>query len=305
MNRVHEILHTEYAYQQGIFGKGVCVAILDSGACKHPDWKGKDRIIKFRDFLYNRKQYYDDCGHGSHICGILGGTGLASGGYYYGIAPECHMVIGKVLNYRGEGDILEVLHALRWIRKEREHLGIQIVNLSFGTGKDTAKEDIEQLMEEVEQVWNDGIVVVTAAGNGGPDHGSICAPGSSCTVITVGAADDTIPVSINGKIIQNYSGRGPILHCIRKPDLVAPAGNIVSCGLAGGWYGNKHLYVVKSGTSMATPMVSGAIALLLSVYPKLTPKEIKEKLWDSCDDLGRPEEEQGAGLLNIKKLLSI
>ena len=109
MNRVHEILHTEYAYQQGIFGKGVCVAILDSGACKHPDWKGKDRIIKFRDFLYNRKQYYDDCGHGSHICGILGGTGLASGGYYYGIAPECHMVIGKVLNYRGEGDILEVL----------------------------------------------------------------------------------------------------------------------------------------------------------------------------------------------------
>lgn len=304
MNRVHEMLHTDYAYKNGIFGKGVCVAVIDSGICRHPDLVGKNRILKFRDFLYDRGQYYDDCGHGSHICGILGGTGTASGGLYRGIAPECSMVVGKVLNYRGEGEITEVLRALRWIRSEHKHLGIRIVNLSFGTGKDTAQEDIDQLMDEVEQVWNDGIVVVTAAGNGGPNYGSISAPGCCCATITVGAADDRIPVTVHGRKIQNYSGRGPAPHCIRKPDLVAPAGNIVSCGLAGGWYGSKRLYAVKSGTSMATPMVSGAIALLLSIHPQLTPEEVKECLWDCCVDLGRPEEEQGAGLLNVERLLS-
>lgn len=307
MNRVHEVIHTAYAYKNGIFGKGICAAVIDSGICRrHPDFGNKkERLLTFKDFLYNRKQPYDDCGHGSHICGILGGNGLASSGLYQGIAPECNFVVGKVLNYKGEGEISEVLKALRWVRKEKEYYNIRIINLSFGTGKDTNPEDIDLLMEEVERVWKAGIVVVTAAGNGGPEYGSVSAPGSNCMVITVGAADDIIPVNIHGKIIKNYSGRGPVLECRRKPDLVAPAGNIMSCGIVSPWSGGKRMYVAKSGTSMATPMVAGAVALLLSIQPKLTPLEVKQKLWESCIDIGRPEEEQGAGLLNVERLLQL
>jgi len=160
-------------------------------------------------------------------------------------------------------------------------------------------------------VWDNGIVVVVAAGNNGPGPMSISTPGISRKVITVGSSDDNVAVEIFGNSkSKDYSGRGPTPFCIKKPDIVAPGSNIISCNISryslrskDGYANSPMMYTVKSGTSMATPVVSGAIALLLSKYPNLTNKEVKLKLRESAVDLGHHWEKQGWGLLNVRRLL--
>ena len=144
---------------------------------------------------------------------------------------------------------------------------------------------------------------------------SISTPGISRKVITVGSSDDNVDVEVFGNRTKDYSGRGPTPYCIKKPDIVAPGSNIISCNISRYGIRGKNtgvrlistdspmLYTLKSGTSMATPVVSGAIALLLSAYPRLTNKEVKLRIRDSAVDLGQPWEKQGWGLLNIRRLL--
>ena len=327
MDLASRTIRLRYAHDHWIYGTGIGVAIVDTGICQHPDFlKNCNRKIYFKDFIHQRNGLYDDCGHGSHVAGIIGGSGYASGGKYMGVAPNCNLIMLKTLNYKGDGNISDVLIALDWIVKHKEELGIRIVNLSFGMGNKEISQDGRNLIQAVENVWNSGIVVVAAAGNGGPNLGSVAVPGSSKKIITVGASDDNIEVELMGNRAKNYSGRGPTYECIKKPDIVAPASNIMSCALARSYgtdmfrasninrftanmkggrerYGN--FYTEKSGTSMATPIVSGAIALLLSIRPNLTPKEVKIKLRDSCVSLGEPQSKQGWGLLNIENLLKV
>jgi serine protease AprX len=118
----------------------------------------------------------------------------------------------------------------------------------------------------------------------------------------VGCSDDHKYVEVAGNRIVDYSGRGPTASCICKPDLVAPGSNIVSCSSLTRKGGN--LYTRKSGTSMATPIVSGAIALLLEKEPELTNRDVKLRLLDSCDDCGMSKNQQGHGRLNVGKLLN-
>ena len=162
------------------------------------------------------------------------------------------------------------------------------MNISVGTVREGDVLD-EPLVEAVEQAWDAGIVVVVAAGNMGPMPQSITAPGNSRKVITVGSSDDSAPV---------YSGRGPTKNCVCKPDIVAPGSGIVSCSSQ--WQGGPK-YCKKSGTSMATPMVSGAAALLLSKEPWLTNVEVKMRLRESAVDLGLPHSRQGWGLLDVRR----
>ncbi|MDD5937357.1 MAG: S8 family peptidase [Clostridiales bacterium] len=314
-----------YAREKNIIGTGITVAIADTGICAHPDFfRYSNRTIYFKDFLHQRPKFYDDCGHGSHVAGIIGGSGVASDGRYCGVAPGCNILACKTLNYKGDGNISDVLVALDWILDNKTKYGIRIVNLSFGMGNKDISKDGFKLIDAVEEVWDSGIVVVAAAGNSGPEPGSVAVPGCSKKIITVGASDDHIEVELMGRKTKNYSGRGPTYECIRKPDIIAPGGNIMSCALAKS-YGNDvvysaianrwgplprvvrdtyhHLYTEKSGTSMATPIVSGAIALLLSMHPDMTPKDVKKKLKQSATDLKRDPLEQGWGLLNVKKLL--
>ena len=163
-------------------------------------------------------------------------------------------------------------------------------------------------------VWDSGIIVVVAAGNNGPGPMSISTPGISRKVITVGSSDDNVSVEVFGSKSKDYSGRGPTPYCIKKPDIVAPGSNIISCNInrITGRGGRGQLfqtadypmmYTIKSGTSMATPVVSGAMALLLGAHPELTNKEVKLKLRDSAVDLGQRWEKQGWGLLNVRRLL--
>lgn len=282
-------------------GQGITAAVLDTGIAPHFDFAG--RIIAFQDMINGRSRIYDDSGHGTHVCGILAGDGGLSGGVMSGIAPKCNLVVMKVLDERGDGNVSHVLKAIDWIVKYKERYRIRIVNISVGTLPHRQSKAEKELLQGVERLWDEGLVVVTAAGNYGPAKGSITVPGNSPKVITVGSSDDQIPLLTKGTR-KNYSGRGPTRECICKPEVVAPGSNIWSCNA---FYVQKHrnAYVRKSGTSMSTPIVSGAIACMLSKYPDMSNVEVKLRLWECSDDVGMDYCVQGWGQVNVERLLTV
>lgn len=316
MNRVSDIIECKWAHEHGYLGKGIGVAIVDTGISLHKDFiEGGNRVIAFEDFINGRQDPYDDNGHGTHVAGIIGGNGFSSKGKYTGIAPACNFIAVKVLDQRGDGNISDVLAGLQWIIDHRKKYNIRIVNISVGTSSKDNLDENSLLVQGVNAVWDSGIVVVVAAGNNGPGPMSISTPGISRKVITVGSSDDNVAVEVFGTRTKDYSGRGPTPYCIKKPDIVAPGSNIISCNISryitrgrnGGVKYNSAdtpmMYTIKSGTSMATPVVSGAIALLLSSHPEYTNRDVKLKLRECAQDLGLHWEKQGWGLLNIRKLL--
>lgn len=295
VNHVKEIIHCRDAYAMGLTGRGVGVAVLDTGIFPHRDFDS--RIAGFADMVGHRTEPYDDCGHGTHICGIIGGSGAASDGRYQGMAPGCSLIVVKVLERKGNGYASDVLAGLRWILEQKERLGIRIVNISVGSCSRKGMTENSALVKGVNQAWDAGLVVVVAAGNNGPKRMSITTPGISRKVITVGCSDDHMEVLVGGHRMVDYSGRGPTAACICKPDVVAPGSRVISCA------GRSDKYAIKSGTSMSTPIVSGAIALLLEKYPDMTNRAVKLKLMESCRDIGLPRNQQGWGLLDVERLL--
>lgn len=280
-------------------GKGIGIAVVDTGISSHMDFGiGKDsRIVYFMDFVKGKRGMYDDCGHGTHVSGIIAGNGRASNGKYEGIAPESEIIALKTLNDKGNGKINNVLNALNWILDNKERYNIRIVNISMGAGEGTNYSEDNELVLGIEKVWDAGMVVCVAAGNSGPGNSTITMPGICRKIITVGCMDDDTEVIMNNTRVINYSGRGPTAAAIMKPEIVAPGGNVYSCG---GGYRN---YVSKSGTSMATPVVSGLIALLLEVNPKLTNVQIKRLLKNAAEDTGEDRYKQGWGKINIDNML--
>lgn len=295
MNQAKKWIHCDDAFSMGLTGKGVGVAILDTGIFPHKDFD--DRIAVFADMVHRKSAPYDDNGHGTHISGIIGGSGLASDGRYQGIAPECNLISVKVLDHKGNGYASDVLAGLKWIEDHMEEYGIRVVNISVGSFSKKGMSENSVLVRGVNAAWDAGLVVVVAAGNNGPGRHTITTPGISRKVITVGCSDDDREVDVAGSRMVDYSGRGPTSACICKPDIVAPGCNIVSCS------NEEGRYMVKSGTSMATPLVSGAIALLLQKYPYMTNKDVKLRLREKAVDLGRPQNQQGWGMLEVKKLV--
>ncbi len=205
----------------------------------------------------------------------------------------------RVLDGQGKGKLSAMLEGLRWLRENYKHLGIQIVNISVGSVK--KQRENSQLVQAVEALWDCGLVICSAAGNEGIQQYNITSPGISRKIITVGSCDDKEMIDEAGKLHYNYSGRGPTGACICKPEIVAPGTNIVATNAMSG--PDDRPYTVKSGTSMSTPTVSGAIALLLERYPKMINKDVKLKLWKSAKNLGLPRSHQGWGRLDICRLL--
>ncbi|HJC79744.1 MAG TPA: S8 family peptidase [Candidatus Mediterraneibacter excrementipullorum] len=281
-------------------GKGVCIAVLDTGISGHPDLEG--HTAGFMDFVGNSTQYNDDSGHGTHVAGILAGTGKMSKGLYAGMAPEAVLLVGKVLDREGNGNVENVMAGIRWILEQKDRYGVRIVNISVGTQPDLAVYQKYLFLDAVEELWDSGLVVVVSAGNYGPGTGTVAVPGTSRKVITVGVPDTELPpVQRRAKNI-NYSGRGPTGECVVKPDVFAPGTGIISCN---GRYGRsgEHPYTMKTGTSMATPVVSGAVACLLSKYPDMTNVEVKLRLREACVKM--PGTEAGWGMLNMERLLKV
>ena len=295
MNRAREWIHCNEAYRRGLTGKGVGVAILDTGVFLHPDLE--NCVYGFRDFLKKKQQPYDDNGHGTHVAGMIAGSGTASAGRYQGVAPGAQLVCLKVLDQRGNGYVSDVLAGLRWVRQNGSQYGIRIINISVGSFTPKGMSEDSALVRGVDAAWDAGYVVVVAAGNNGPAAHTITTPGISRKVITVGCSDDHMEVLVGKNRMVDYSGRGPTMAAVCKPDLVAPGCSVASCASL------RDKYTIKSGTSMSTPIVSGAIALLLEKYPDMTNRDVKLRLMETCRDMGLPKNQQGWGLLDVERLL--
>lgn len=308
MNRAASIIRLAEARKQNLTGKGIGVAILDTGIGYHPDLFSANGfpgspLVYFSDYVNQKTEYYDDNGHGTHISGIIAGSGARSGGLYQGVAPGVHLVVLKVLNQNGEGHIDHVLDAISWLLNHHAEYRIRIVNISIGSGRGKYFGEESPLVRGVNKLWEAGLVVLTAAGNHGPSPYSIGAPGNSRKIITVGSSDP-----LQYRNAKDYSSRGPTDSCIKKPDIVAPGSRITSCFPIS--YPPKMSmlyqetgYQARSGTSMSTPIVSGCIALLLERYPYLSNKEIKMHLRNTALDLGFEHTRQGWGLIRCDRFL--
>lgn len=304
MDRIRKEIQYD-SWKRGFYnGHGVGVAILDTGIYLHEDYG--ERVVCFRDFVGKGGERpgivdpadsgtsfaYDNNGHGTHVAGIIAGDGKASRGKYQGIATGSHIIACKVLDEKGNGNTKDVLKALRFCIENKEKYQIRMINISIGTIPKAEKGEQTSLIQGVEQAWDAGIVVVVAAGNNGPKPMTVTTPGISRKVITVGSMDEEIYTSN-----KSYSGRGPTPYCIVKPEVVAPGGNVTSC------LNQRGRYCTKSGTSMATAVVSGCIALLLQKYPGMSNRDVKLRLFERAVDMGQPKNRQGWGMVSLNRLL--
>ena len=305
MNRVRKQVGCSDSIQEDILTDDVCVAILDTGIGSHPDFG--DRIEAFADFVDGRQGSYDDSGHGTHVAGCVGGSGYISRGLYRGIAPMCRFCVGKVLDHNGEGSIDSMRQGLIWVMQNRLRYRIRVLNISLGIGTDGNKERMHELVELLDEIWEQGIVVVCAAGNNGPKEGTISPLGTSRKVITVGCHEGGY-FGARRDLCENYSGRGSDDMLYRKPDVVAPGTDIISCCVqcrGNVRSGYRSAYTRKSGTSMATPIVSGAAALYLQKYPYMNNEQVKRKMIYSARDMGDIWSKQGWGMLNLEQMFSM
>ena len=302
MQRVRKQVGVTEEMNTMLSGRPVSIAVLDSGIAKHPDLM--ENILAFRDFINDKQEIYDDLGHGTHVSGIIAGDGKCLRGMYRGMAPLSRLIVGKILNHKGEGETTNILKALDWIEQVRTKYDIRILNLSAGLS-DSGEESKQILMQQrIDRLWDKGIVVVCAAGNNGPEDDSISAIGTRSQAIVVGCHDEEYCKNRKGKC-EDYSGRGRKESLFRKPDLVAPGTEIISCNAfyENKYNGKRQYYVAKSGTSMAAPIVSGAIALALQAEPELNPNTLRTRLLRSTRDLGEAWNKQGYGMLDCKKML--
>lgn len=277
-----------------VAGKGCNVAFIDTGISSHPDFLvGENRILLFKDFISNKSKNYDDNGHGTFVAGVCAGNGAMSAGKYCGIAPQAGIVSLKALNINGEASADKILSAMEWVYDNHKRYNIKVVCMSFGSEPLGYNDPI---MSGAEAIWREGVTVVAAAGNSGPQYQTIKSPGVSSQIITVGGFNDN---RLNDDEydegffeLAQFSSRGPAFQRY-KPDLVAPSVDINSCALNGG-------YTKLSGTSVATPMVAGLAALLYEKDPNITPLGIKKKLLSSCKAITYNKNFEGYGYPCIK-----
>lgn len=210
------------------------------------------------------------------MTGIACGNGYNSGGVYSGVAPNSYIISVKILDSRGRGNSAQALAGIEWIISNRRKYNIKIANMSIGTGERSVN---LPLMKAVSAAWESGITVVAASGNTGSRSTAITSPGLNPRVITVGCYED---FCLPGR--RELNSCGVFAKTLPKPDILSPGENIVSVMSPDYSFNTKAreaqkpiggAYITMSGTSMATPMVTGAAALLLEQNPSLTPDDIK------------------------------
>jgi serine protease AprX len=333
MNRVAVTVGARAVQQTyGYRGAGIGIAVIDSGITTwHDDltYQGSSSLVRtkngqrnaaFVDFVNGRTSPYDDNGHGTHVAGIIAGNGYDSLGVRAGIAPDVHLASLKVLDQNGRGVISNVIAAFEWAVANKSAYNIRVINLSVGAAV-TESYKTDPLTLAAKRAVDAGIVVVTAAGNlgknslGQTQYGAIGAPGNAPWVITVGAYSHEGTVVRTDDVMAPFSSRGPSPYDYEaKPDIVAPGVGTVSLSdpggllyltkptaLIGGTTGSTFPYFSLSGTSMASPVVAGSVALMLQANPSLTPNLVKGILEYTAQVYpGYDYLTQGAGFLNTK-----
>ncbi|MFI9585681.1 S8 family peptidase [Streptomyces sp. NPDC052236] len=282
------------AWAKGYDGKGVRIAVLDTGVDEtHPDLQGRQEAEQNFSDAADAK---DRVGHGTHVASIAAGTGAKSEGKYRGVAPGARILDGKVLDDKGNGWTSGVLAGVEWAAAQNA----DVINLSLG-GPDTP--ELDPLEEAVNKLSAErGILFVTAAGNSGPKPGSIGSPGSADAALTVAAVE-------KNDFFAGFSGRGPRLgDGALKPDITAPGVNIVAASAPGSIIAEQEGedppgYVALSGTSMATPHVAGAAALLKQQHPDWTSRELKAALANSAKPGDADVFAQGNGRVDVAAAL--
>ncbi len=317
-----EPINAPQVWAKGYDGTGVGVAIIDSGITPVDDLSSKvrrtlsgNRIMYSQSFVPGDLSTNDQYGHGTHVAGLVAGNASDSTGSNYfrtfsGAAPNANLINLRVLDKNGAGSDSSVIMAIQTAILLKPLYNIRVINLSLGRPiYDSYK--IDPLCMAVEAAWKAGIIVVVAAGNDGRDlalnpegYGTIEAPGNDPYVLTVGAMRTMGTAGIGDDLIASYSSKGPsFIDHIVKPDLVAP-GNLVSSlkfpgdllavdnpsfatlnsfYINGGNSQPSAAYFPLSGTSMATGVASGAVALLVQAQPSATPDQIKAYLMQSAN----------------------
>ena len=322
-------------------GAGVGVAIIDSGV-----WAGHrslaGRVVFAKDFVSDDtvrtqaapsgaegpRSKDDPYGHGTHIGATIAGSSpypadSTSQTPFRGVAPGANLISLRVIGADGTGKASDVIAAIQWVIQNRKRFNIRVINLSLGGPAEQSYRD-DPMCEAVERAVHAGIVVVAAAGNRGKDaegnsvHGLIESPGIDPHVITVGALNTKGTARRSDDVLATYSSKGPTLvDGLLKPDIAAPGNKIVSAEALGASlvasYPALHAtgsgadaYATLSGTSMATGVVSGAVALVLEANKGLTPALVKMTLQSSATFM--PEVGlvgAGAGSLNAAAAIGV
>jgi serine protease AprX len=312
-------------------GRGVTVAVVDSGIADHPDLAGRQLLEV--EIVGHEKGFADPYGHGTHVAGIIAGGGDSSSGpgafrRFNGIAPRAGLISVRVLDSSGGGRVSDVLAGIDWVVGHKDHYHIRVMNLSLGHPVDQSYAT-DPLCQAVERAWQAGIVVVAAAGNAGAaGYATIHSPGNDPSIITVGASNNYRSATRSDDILTSYTSRGPTPFDHRvKPDLVAPGNRTISLRSEGSTLDTLHPelrvkqgayrsdpasagldspYFELSGSSMAAGVVSGMAALMIQSDPSLTPDTVKARLMKSAEKLaGYDVFSEGAGFADLYAALSL
>ncbi|MFJ3798981.1 S8 family serine peptidase [Streptomyces sp. NPDC090088] len=278
------------AWRAGLDGKGVKVAVLDTGVdTTHPDLK--DAVVASANFAGTRTT--DDMfGHGTHVASSIAGSGAASGGKYKGVAPGAQLLNAKVLDDDGYGSDSGIVAGMQWAVDQ----GAKVINMSLGQRDVYGTDPLEQAVDELSAAK--GVLFAISAGNDGPGEGTLASPGSADAAITVAAVD-------HDDSLGSFSSRGPTADDGLKPDISAPGVNIVGAKAKNAVIGTDAGtpgYITLSGTSMASPHVAGAAAILAQQHPDWTGERIKAALMASAKPRSGPTAyEQGSGRVDLTR----
>jgi serine protease AprX len=273
-------------HSEGLDGSGVAIAVVDSGIASHPDLAGRQ--------IDGPGGGEDDYGHGTHVAGLIAGDGSASAGAYMGMAPGATIIDLDVSDSEGMAYESDVVAALQWIFENKDLYNIRVANLSLNSTMESSYME-SPLDAAVEILWFNGVVVVASVGNtgkGGAYNTARTAPANDPFIIAVGASDENSTPGTGDDTLTAFTAQGPTLDGFVKPDLIAPGYAILSALSPASSWGTEFpervvdgSYIRLNGTSMAAPLVSGAVALLLQDEPDLTPDQVKFRLLDTASSI--------------------
>ncbi|MEN8250971.1 MAG: S8 family peptidase [Bacteroidota bacterium] len=288
-----------------VTGEGIGICVVDTGVDPDHEQLDNGKVIGFEDFIGTGTIAYDDHGHGTHVSSIAAGDGIggSNASKYKGVAPEVEIYAAKVLDSSGSGPNDGVISGVQWCASQE---GVDIISMSLGIAGSSDGQDALSLT--VNNAVSAGKTVVVAAGNSGSGTYTVGSPGAASEAITVGAvaewsAPEGSPNHSEGVYLASFSSRGPTEDDRTKPDIVAPGVSITAAKS-----GSTDIYVAYSGTSMATPFVSGTVALALEAGETngLIPAEVKQKIMSTAKDCGPTglDNDWGAGLIDGYALVS-